>query len=478
MKYISLHTLLPVCYLVFLSATLSGQTLEQATALFAEGKYQEAKVAFESVLQKSPNNASANYYYGATNFKLGDWATAEKYLKTAVTRRNNEALLTLGDLYFLSYRFDEAVTNYEKYQATLKKNPELYAFYQEKIDKAEMGKNMLRRVEEVKIIDSMVVDKSRFMDAYKLSASSGKILPFREFFNKADRNPMAAAFVTERGDRVIYTETTEDNGLDLFSKDKMVDSYGNETNLGTNINSSYDENFPFLLNDGVSLYFASNRESSLGGYDIYVTRYNIVGEQYLTPENVGMPFNSPYNDYMMAIDELNGVGWFASDRFQPENKVVIYVFIPNEEKNIIRSENVQHIRNMAKINRIADTWEPGDNYTALLNKIYSQQLVAEDKGDFTFVVADNLIYNKLPDFKNKTAKELFEKAQAIDKNISALEEQLDALRLEYSKANSSKKQQMSSNILKLERELNALYKQPDELYMKARNEEVRFLMKK
>ena len=38
------------------------------------------------------------------------------------------------------------------------------------------------------------------------------------------------------------------------------------------------------------------------------------------PENVGMPFNSPYNDYMYVIDEFNDLGWFASDRYQPEGK--------------------------------------------------------------------------------------------------------------------------------------------------------------
>ena len=43
-------------------------------------------------------------------------------------------------------------------------------------------------------------------------------------------------------------------------------------------------------------------------------------DTYLAPENVGMPFNSPYNDYMYVIDEFNNLGWFASDRYQPEDK--------------------------------------------------------------------------------------------------------------------------------------------------------------
>ena len=35
---------------------------------------------------------------------------------------------------------------------------------------------------------------------------------------------------------------------------------------------------------------------------------------------------------MYAIDDYNNLGWFASDRYQPEGKVCVYVFVPNESK--------------------------------------------------------------------------------------------------------------------------------------------------
>ena len=52
-----------------------------------------------------------------------------------------------------------------------------------------------------------------------------------------------------------------------------------------------------------------------------------------------MPFNSPANDYMYAIDEFNNIGWFASDRYQPDNKVCIYVFVPNSSKEVYNYES-------------------------------------------------------------------------------------------------------------------------------------------
>ena len=65
-----------------------------------------------------------------------------------------------------------------------------------------------------------------------------------------------------------------------------------------------DSAFPFLMPDGVTLYFANNGGNSLGGYDIFMTRRSddADGRSYMQPQNIGMPYNSPYDDYMLAID--------------------------------------------------------------------------------------------------------------------------------------------------------------------------------
>lgn len=95
----------------------------------------------------------------------------------------------------------------------------------------------------------------------------------------------------------------------------------------------------------------------MSGYDIFVTRYNTNTDTYLVPENVGMPFNSPYNDYMYVIDEYNNLGWFASDRFQPEGKICIYVFIPNTSKQTYNYEAMeqQEIIRLAQIHSLKET---------------------------------------------------------------------------------------------------------------------------
>ena len=82
-----------------------------------------------------------------------------------------------------------------------------------------------------------------------------------------------------------------------------------------------------MLSDGSTLYFAAEGdiENALGGLDIYMTRRDETGA-FFSPTNVGMPYNSPYNDYMMAIDDAAGLGWWATDRNAPDGMVTVYIF--------------------------------------------------------------------------------------------------------------------------------------------------------
>ena len=81
-------------------------------------------------------------------------------------------------------------------------------------------------------------------------------------------------------------------------------------------------------------------------------------DTYLAPENVGMPFNSPTTIIVYVIDEFNNLGWFASDRYQPEGKVCVYVFIPASSKQVYNYENMDKSKliKLAQLHSIKDTW--------------------------------------------------------------------------------------------------------------------------
>lgn len=233
-----------------------------------------------------------------------------------------------------------------------------------------------------------------------------------------------------------------------------------------------------MLSDGTTLYFASSGEESLGGYDIFVTRLNLNTGNYLVPENMGMPFNSIYNDYMLAIDELNNVGWFVSDRFQEEDKLIVYLFIPNTEKKIYRGGDEARARSLARISAIKDSWIKGADYKPILEKIARIGNPDEGnikKGDFLFQINNRITYITLKDFDSDEARNLFIKAQDIRKSIQETEDKLQRLRNEYRLAQNKKP--FESQIVRLERTLLKLYGQPEELEAKSRAEEISYLIK-
>jgi hypothetical protein len=156
--------------------------------------------------------------------------------------------------------------------------------------------------------------------------------------------------------------------------------------------------------DGATIYFASNNEESLGGYDIFVTRYNTNSDTYLAPEQMGMPYNSIYNDYLFVLDENKNLGWFVSDRFQPEDKVCVYLFIPDASRSRIESDSIEEKRNRAMISAIQDTWKQAD-YTDLIQLAYEESPGNKTpQKDFEFVINDNTVYYTLSDIKSDEAK--------------------------------------------------------------------------
>ena len=95
-------------------------------------------------------------------------------------------------------------------------------------------------------------------------------------------------------------------GLDLYRSDLDSDGdWGPASNLGPVINTSYDEESPFMSDDSKSLYFSSQGHYNMGGYDIFVSRTNDSGELQ-NPLNIGYPLNTTDNDvFYFPVKESN-----------------------------------------------------------------------------------------------------------------------------------------------------------------------------
>jgi hypothetical protein len=214
---------------------------------------------------------------------------------------------------------------------------------------------MLNSVQQVVFIDSMVVDADNYMSYIPLSAYSGKL---------SQQAGAGGCFTNEIGDRRLVTLCNE-NDTTIANSDFIANTWTQPQPI-SGIGDDAAAN-PFLMPDGITLYYAQKGEKSIGGYDIFVSRYNSERGTFLKPENVGMPFASEANDLFYAIDEFHQLGFFVTDRRQPQGKVCIYTFIPSETRRTYDTDAYSHerLRSLAAIDRIADTWTDNSRQEAL-----------------------------------------------------------------------------------------------------------------
>ncbi|MCB9263268.1 MAG: PD40 domain-containing protein [Flavobacteriales bacterium] len=105
-------------------------------------------------------------------------------------------------------------------------------------------------------------------------------------------------------------------GTDIWYAIKQNDSvWSKPINLGPGINTEGDEEFPFIHNDGVTLYFTSKGLPGMGGADIFVTRK--MGTTWSKPENLGYPINTHGDEWNFIVNRQGNIAYFASTGLKP-----------------------------------------------------------------------------------------------------------------------------------------------------------------
>ncbi|MDV7391331.1 carboxypeptidase regulatory-like domain-containing protein, partial [Arthrospira platensis SPKY1] len=111
-------------------------------------------------------------------------------------------------------------------------------------------------------------------------------------------------------------------GVDIWKVAVNADgSFGTPENLGAKVNTAADESFPFIADDGSTLYFASKGHAGFGGYDIFMI--DLKGKNEVV--NLGVPVNGAQDDFAFSYYPAKEVGFMSSNRSGVDN---IYKLIP------------------------------------------------------------------------------------------------------------------------------------------------------
>ncbi|RKX17471.1 MAG: hypothetical protein DRP35_10875 [Candidatus Zixiibacteriota bacterium] len=134
---------------------------------------------------------------------------------------------------------------------------------------------------------------------------------------------------TPDGD-VCYFSSNRPGGygeMDLYMSVK-TDSrkWDNPKNLGPMINSSENENFPFIHPNGKRLYFASDITGKIiGGYDIFVSNFSVSVNDWTDPQNMGFPINTPSDDISFVPNAEGNLAYYSSAKNNETGDFNLYV---------------------------------------------------------------------------------------------------------------------------------------------------------
>ncbi len=298
-----------------------------ANKYFEEENFLEAYPLYSQLLSLYPRDPNYNYRFGACMlFTKADKNKAVEYLSYSVKQPDveNLAFYYLGRALHLNYRFNEAIRTYKRFEqiaspAELKKYPVRHY-----VQMCINGKELISNLHGLDVLRKKELNLSDYFEAYDMHANGGTLLSEPESFKtKTDKEKNTANVIYLTVDRkhAYFSSygSSDKNGKDIYTVSRNPDgSWGTPENLGSVINTSFDEDYPVYDAKRHTLYFCSKGHNSMGGYDIFKSIYDESANKWSEPVNLDFPINTPDDDILFVPDTAEETAYFSSTRSSPQ----------------------------------------------------------------------------------------------------------------------------------------------------------------
>ncbi len=411
---------------------------------------------------------------GKTNFYLGAaYVMSRKNVSEGIRRlkfsqlkiHNIDSYYYLGRAYQLQYEFEQAIASFDKYLRTAK-NENMIAQANIWRTQCQNSIPLASKIFNVRVIDKYRVTPDSLLFVYNPSKEVGAVTRNSTFF-ESDIDPNGILYRTERGDAIYFSHTDNNDNEQLYKMEKLLDGWSDMTLL-SGLASESNNKMPVMMTDGSTLYFASDRPGGMGGFDIYRTTYDLDTRTFSEPVNLGVPFNSAFDDFLFVGDEFRRKAWFASNRETSADSLMVYEILWDE--SVIRSfaQNTEAIRQVAKLSTDPSLAKFRDDVTVAGVRKTTFSVTKEQK-KFDFVINDSLRYSQWEHFRSSEARELYRQVHTQEATKDSLSAEMAQMRKEFLSINSDdKRNEIIADVLKIER---VVYNLEDDI--KAQSDKVR-----
>lgn len=351
----------------------------------------------------------------------------------------SEALLRDAREAYLAYRFSDAHTLLEKYVTALGRRkqaiPDSVRLLQARVQRAE---RMYQRAEDLTFESRFRVAKKEWLQ--KINELRNRLIP-EEGVLKGDSLMGQTSYRDKLGRNWIRSSSSSLEWLSMVGKNWEAQPIEMKA-----LNSGVELIYPYLLEDGMTLLFGRMSDDGLGGYDLYMSRLTGQGDSFYEPTLLGMPYNSPYNDYLLTYDEEKDAGWLVTDRFCPSDSLFVYYakgrppFLSGKSRDEVDSLSAEQAFLRASLRDLPSR----DTDVAVATP------EDEKSGDFYFLLQGNRVYRYWSDFSSKEAVEAFRKAEEQRLALEKKQEALALLRLQWQQSTEERRKDLRETILMTE----------------------------
>lgn len=279
--------------------------IDAAEQFFINKQYLKCAEEFAKVAALMELSDKHNYMYGKSLFNATrDYEKTIEFLEKAALNKTTpyDVYYMLGKTNHLSYRFERAAKAYEKYKSFANEKELATHDIENEMSLSMFGKKIVNNPKPIEVTQNKTFNQSSFHNIYgSLDIEAKFLLAPDDMTSTKDKaeNFKPTMYLNNTKTLIYYSSYGENgaNGKDLFFMKKLPNNTWSEAiNVGAPVNTSADEDFPFLSKDETTLYFSSKAHGSMGGYDIFKSTWDEKTNSWSTPVNMGAPINSPFDD--------------------------------------------------------------------------------------------------------------------------------------------------------------------------------------
>ena len=311
------------------SAQSENQLSKSVDGHFSKKEFALAIDGYRQLLSNDLTNVDYNYRYAVCLYYTKNPKSSEKYFNYLMEQKQCpiEVFYFKGRLYHFNYEFENAIEMYSHYISLKTKKSQFFGASDE-IKRCQNAQKLLKSPRAIQVVSQESKTSTDYFSAYLFDSLNFKRYTTEEFNKKVNsKNDFSPKYVFRRGMKYRFFSSFSkegNSGKELYYQTKnSANDWETPIVLPSSINTPFDEDYPFYDETSGFLYFSSTGHNSMGGYDLFRTKFsleNLVGDEV---ENLNFPYSSTANDFLFIPNQPGANVFFTTDRNEDYGNVKV-----------------------------------------------------------------------------------------------------------------------------------------------------------